>query len=50
MSDRIPMTREGYDKLAKEFNFEVIDARERVDEIHAKIREKVKEMLKKTKK
>ena len=38
-----------YDKLAKEFNFEVIDARKNVEEIQEKIREKVKEILGKPK-
>ncbi len=39
-----------YGKLAKEFGFEVMDAGDKVEEIHGKIREKVKEMLKKPKK
>src|SRR3989338_2488210 len=34
-----------YDKLAKEFNFEVIDAAKSVDDIHESIREKVKGVL-----
>ncbi len=34
-----------YDKLAKEFSFEVIDSRKGVDEIQEKIREKAKECL-----
>ena len=34
-----------YDKLAKEFDFETIDARKAVDEIQEKIRENVKELL-----
>ena len=36
-----------YDKLAKEFGFETIDARKSVDEIHEKIRDKVSSCLKK---
>ena len=39
-----------YDKLAKEFGFETIDARKNVDEIHQDIREKVKDILGKPKK
>lgn len=39
-----------YEKLAKEYNFEVIDSRKSVEEIQAKIREKVKEVLGKPKK
>ncbi len=39
-----------YDKLAKEFNFEIIDGRKTVDEIHEKIKEKVKETLGRPKK
>lgn len=35
-----------YDKLAKEFNFETVDARKGVDDIQTEIREKVKEVLK----
>ncbi len=38
-----------YDKLAKEFNFETIDARKSVEEIQEKIREKVKDVLGKPK-
>ena len=38
-----------YDKLAKEFNFEIIDGRKSVDEIKDKIRDKVKEILSKPK-
>ncbi len=38
-----------YDNLAKEFNFEVVDSRKTVDEIQDKIRERVKEILGKTK-
>ena len=34
-----------YDKLAKEFNFESVDADKSVEEIHDKIKEKVKEIL-----
>jgi len=34
-----------YDKLAKEFNFEVVGAETSVEEIHDKIKEKVKEIL-----
>ncbi len=34
-----------YDKLAKEFAFESVDADKSVDEIHDKIKEKVKEIL-----
>ncbi len=34
-----------YDKLSKEFSFEVVDARKGVDEIHHEIRDKVKEIL-----
>ena len=34
-----------YDKLAKEFGFEVIDGRKSVDDIQEKIREKAKECL-----
>ncbi|OIO38126.1 MAG: thymidylate kinase [Candidatus Omnitrophica bacterium CG1_02_46_14] len=39
-----------YDKLAKEFDFQVVDARKPVDEIQENIREKVKEILGKPKK
>ena len=39
-----------YDKLAKEFDFEVVDARKSVDDIQENIREKVKEILGKPKK
>lgn len=39
-----------YDKLAKEYGFEIIDARKSVDEIQEKIREKVKPLLEKPKK
>ena len=38
-----------YEKLAKEYNFETIDATKTVDEIQEKIREKVKEVLGKPK-
>jgi dTMP kinase len=38
-----------YDKLAKEFNFEIIDARKSVDEIHENIKEKAKDILAKPK-
>ena len=38
-----------YDKLAKEYSFETIDARKSVDEIQEKIREVVKELLSKSK-
>ena len=38
-----------YDKLAKEFDFETIDARKSVDDIQDKIREKVKDILGKPK-
>ena len=38
-----------YDRLAKDFNFEVIDGTKMVDEIQDKIREKVKEILGKPK-
>lgn len=38
-----------YEKLAKEFNFETVDATKTVDEIQDKIREKVKEILGKLK-
>ncbi len=34
-----------YDKLAKEFDFEIIDARKDVDEIQQHIRDKVKEVI-----
>ncbi len=34
-----------YDKLAKEYNFEVVEAEKSVEEIHDKIKEKVKEIL-----
>ena len=34
-----------YDKLAKEFNFQTIDARKSVEEIHEKIKEAAKEIL-----
>ena len=34
-----------YDKLAKEFDFESVDAAKSVEEIHDKIKEKVKEIL-----
>ena len=39
-----------YDRLAKEFNFEVIDASKTVDEIQENIREKVKDVLGRPKK
>jgi dTMP kinase len=39
-----------YDKLAKEFGFETIDARKNVDEIQEKIRDGVKNILGKSKK
>ncbi len=39
-----------YDKLAKEFGFEVVDARQTVDVIHENIRQKVKDILDKPKK
>jgi dTMP kinase len=39
-----------YDKLAKEHDFEVIDARKSVEEIQEKIREKVKQILDRPKK
>ena len=39
-----------YDRLAKEFNFEVIDACKTVDEIQEKIRERVKDVLGRPKK
>lgn len=35
-----------YDKLAKEFGFEIVDARKSVDDIQEQIREKVKDVLK----
>ncbi len=38
-----------YDKLAKEFNFEVIDARKDVETIQGQIRDKVKDILGKSK-
>lgn len=38
-----------YDELAKEYGFEVIDGRKDVDEIQSRIREKVKEILRKSK-
>ena len=38
-----------YDKLAKEFSFETIDARKSVEEIQDKIREKIKPLLDKPK-
>ena len=38
-----------YEKLAKEYNFETVDATKTVDEIQDKIREKVKEVLGKSK-
>ena len=34
-----------YDKLSKEFGFEAVDSSRSVDEIHEKIREKVKEVV-----
>lgn len=34
-----------YDKLSKEFGFETVDASKSVDEIHERIREKVKEVV-----
>lgn len=34
-----------YDRLAKEFGFETVDARKSVDDIHHEIRDKVKEIL-----
>jgi dTMP kinase len=39
-----------YDKLAKEFNFETIDARASVEEIQKSIREKVRLLLDRSKK
>ena len=34
-----------YDKLAKEYNFEIVEAEKSVEEIHDKIKEKVKDVL-----
>ncbi len=39
-----------YDKLAKEFSFEVVEAEKSVEEIHDKIKERVKDILSSSKK